>query len=486
MKLSEKLNLNMEIAYVPVAKLKDIQEMMGNWKENNKKLKTFSKLTTITTIISAMYFLYEKEDTMCLISVLSAFLFILGGLLASKSARVVYLLPILSIVVFSLVPAYFPAGVIRNFFMITVYIPGIITNWFAYKALYNYKNVYIPLTKRKGFPHFVFSTSDMYADKMYLKNKNNKTVAEKRVEASYNPFNNQERITDEEVARMNSLRYKELKLLKEDIEKSEYFKDKEIKYTVDKNKEYKYGKSVWGLELVFKHDEIETCSKEECRRLMRLWNTLKEEMFKNEVVMLLLLLMCVVFPIWGGVGFGCLVFFIPFITYIFGTNFIKLDQWWGVPVMIISLAALAGTATNLVSGGIYFCLVVYFVLSVLPRLIKWCFNLSIYKKLSKREGFPSFYESATDLYGDDMYIVEKQEPLKKLKKLEPIVMNIGYDEKEEDKAWNAFDYLDKDKDNSAYDDFEYYEQVYEARRKAEARENQKPNKDMGRKTNNED
>ena len=54
------------------------------------------------------------------------------------------------------------------------------------------------------------------------------------------------------------------------------------------------------------------------------------------------------------------------------------------------------------------------------------------------------------------------------------------------KKRNAFDYLDEDKDNSAYDDFEYYEQVYEARRKAEVRENQKPNKDMGRKTNNED
>ena len=33
------INLNMEIAYVPVAKLKDVQKMMSDWKDNNKKIR---------------------------------------------------------------------------------------------------------------------------------------------------------------------------------------------------------------------------------------------------------------------------------------------------------------------------------------------------------------------------------------------------------------------------------------------------------------
>ena len=57
----------------------------------------------------------------------------------------------------------------------------------------------------------------------------------------------------------------------------------------------------------------------------------------------------------------------------------------------------------------------------------------------------------------------------------------------DDKGWNAFDYLDKDKDNSAYDDFEFYEQVYEARKNAKvSEEKQTPNKEMGRRKTDED
>ncbi len=509
MKLSEKLNLNMEICYVPVAKLKDVQEMMANWKDNNKKIKIFSMLTAIAATISALYFVYEEETTMCLISFLTVFLSAVAGLFSSKSNRVVYWLPLVSLVVFSLVPAYFPTGIIRNFFMITVYIPAIMTNWFAYKALYNYKNVYIPLTKRKGFPNFVFSTADMYASKMYLKNKDDKTVAEKRVEASFNPFNEQHNVTDEETARMNSLRYEEFKALKEDLEKSEYIKDKEVKYTVDSNHQYKYGKSIFGYELVIEHDDIETCPKEDCRRFMRLWNEIKVDMFKSEIFMMTLLLLNLVFPIWSGSGVKCLLYFIPLITYIFGTNFIKLDQWWGVPVMLISLVAIGGTAYYM-GGLLYLFTVVFFAITVLPRLVKWCCNYPVYKKLSKREGFPSFFETKVELYGDGYHIVEEIKPFKKRTNQEKLIINIGYEDEDEEvnkrladfnykaqnkghsyqvenTAWNAFNYLEKDTENSAYDEFAIYEEINRKRREAELKEEIiKPNKDMGRKTNNED
>ena len=78
-------------------------------------------------------------------------------------------------------------------------------------------------------------------------------------------------------------------------------------------------------------------------------------------------------------------------------------------------------------------------------------NRPVYKALSKEEGFPSFIRNTADLYGDNLYIVEKQSPIKKrtISDNEKIVMNIGYDEKpkKEDKAWNAFDYMDEEKDD---------------------------------------
>ena len=39
MGLKNALKLNMEICYVPVAKLKDVKEMMSNWNNNNKLIK---------------------------------------------------------------------------------------------------------------------------------------------------------------------------------------------------------------------------------------------------------------------------------------------------------------------------------------------------------------------------------------------------------------------------------------------------------------
>ena len=39
MGLKDTFKLNMEICYVPVAKLKDVQEMMANWNDNNKYIK---------------------------------------------------------------------------------------------------------------------------------------------------------------------------------------------------------------------------------------------------------------------------------------------------------------------------------------------------------------------------------------------------------------------------------------------------------------
>jgi hypothetical protein len=57
----------------------------------------------------------------------------------------------------------------------------------------------------------------------------------------------------------------------------------------------------------------------------------------------------------------------------------------------------------------------------------------------------------------------------------------------EDSSWNAFNYLETDEQNSAYDEFAIYEEINKKRREAEVvEETIKPNKEMGRRKKDED
>ena len=96
----------------------------------------------------------------------------------------------------------------------------------------------------------------MYAEKIYLKDKNEKTVAEKRVEAAYNPFNEQSDILDEEVERMNSLRYDEIKHLEQDVAGKEYYKDKEKKNRAEEMFEFSKGLKIGNVNIIIPHDKI--------------------------------------------------------------------------------------------------------------------------------------------------------------------------------------------------------------------------------------
>ena len=151
MKLNKLLKLDMETAYVPVAKLKDVQEMMSNWRENNRRIRIFSFLTCAASFFSAMNFIYDKETPAAIASFLTLFIFLLSGIFVNANKRFVYLFPVLGVMVFSLAPEHYVDLTIRTFFMITVFLPALISSIFAYKALYNYKNVFIPLSKRKGY-----------------------------------------------------------------------------------------------------------------------------------------------------------------------------------------------------------------------------------------------------------------------------------------------------------------------------------------------
>lgn len=102
--------------------------------------------------------------------------------------------------------------------------------------------------------------------------------------------------------------------------------------------------------------------------------------------------------------------------------------------------------------AIAFTLVLFavFVPSMLRAIHLWL-NRDIYRQLKKEKGFPSFVQTATEEFASEMFIAAQ--PMPKVDKSktndEPIVMNIGFEEKKErKKAWNAFDYMDNEEDNN--------------------------------------
>lgn len=501
--LAEKLNLNMEIAYVPVAKLKLVQEMMFNWKANNRKIRICSFVAAATSFVNAANFIYEENGLACGVSFLMVAFFVLIGLLVNKSSRIVYCMVFLPLVAFTLLPAYYPDATIRSFFMVTVFIPALTGTLFSYKALYNYKRVYIPLSKRKGFPNFVFSTADMYAERIYLKDKDEKTVAEKRVEAAYNPFNDQKDVTDEEVARMNSLHYREIVKDEQDVVGKEYYKSKELKYNAEEKYNFKKGFKIGDINIIIPHNEMSESTKAQNRIVMGQWNKMRDRLFADELVWIMVFASSIMIRMWTEPSPECFFLYGFLALYIFGNNLMKMGYVIGFPVMlgVYGFMALPASFFTVI-------VVILFTIIKIPGYLRWLINYPIYKKLSKQEGFPSFVETNADKYAKDIYIVEEQKPFKKGPKIDPIIMNIGYDDEDEDEgkriidfdykeknkdiaekedtAWNAFNYLANDAENSAYDEFAIYEEVNRRRREAAVEEaGVTPNKNMGRKNTNE-
>jgi hypothetical protein len=60
MGLKNALKLNMEICYDPVAKLKDVKEMMTNWNNNNKLIRYCSIASIAISFINLHYLNYVK------------------------------------------------------------------------------------------------------------------------------------------------------------------------------------------------------------------------------------------------------------------------------------------------------------------------------------------------------------------------------------------------------------------------------------------
>jgi hypothetical protein len=178
------------------------------------------------------------------------------------------------------------------------------------------------------------------------------------------------------------------------------------------------------------------------------WNHYIKQAEKDFFIPLFLMMVSIM-----GAGFGSLrgfllYAFIP--LYIMFFNYLKTSKAFSpYGIFAVVLVYLVSVMNNFMSAG----LAIGFVLlsrRVWLACIMCIINRPIYKALSKEEGFPSFIRNTADLYGEQAYIVEKQAPIKRkvINDNEKIEMNIGFDDKpkKEDKGWNAFDYMDEERE----------------------------------------
>ncbi len=333
---------------------------------------------------------------------------------------------------------------------------GAVTCFFTLKAIYNYNTVFKELEKCKGFPSFIANSADLYGDKIYLKDEKNDES--RKYQAAHNPFNTQEEIKKEEFVRSQNLKAENRQSQTLNIGEGETSQIQNYAKTTPQPQVKKKGLSILGLEIIFSHGNIPESSFEEKKELMYKWNSNVEAATGHIVIPLFLMCLGIVFSFIGASSIIPVIMGIgSVLLLILGTNNMKMGNLRGAFEALIAVVMYAALALVVGAGGNGIPMVFVFVTSlvniiiVLPTL-RYIINYHIYSELSTQEGFPSFIRTYSQKYAKDMYILEEQQPIAKQQKITRegmIVMDVGYDEKpkEDEGAWNAFDYMDKEKTN---------------------------------------
>ncbi len=436
------MKLSMEILYVPAANIRQKREMMADWRatsENASKFSLVAALVSVLATISMKFF----GDEFYFIFFGSGALFLLSALFCRKWYFSAYISVIIGLLVScSWVSFGFATDNIPKILCFAVvFIMQCIPVFYSCRCIYNYTPVYKELKKSKGFPNFIANTADIYGDKMYIKND----TASNKTQASHNPFNTLKDVQSEEFYRAQNIKASgKRKPLEQNYVKA-YSEER-----ITEEPKYKYGFSILGIEIKFHHNDIPSSSFEEKKRLMSQWNHYIKEAERDFFIPLFLMMVSIMGAGFGSFGGFFLYGFIP--LYIMFFNYLKMGKGFApYGIFIVVVLYLTSVMNNFMSAGLA---IGFLLLSrrVWLACIMCIINRPIYKALSKEKGFPTFIRNTADLYGDKAYIVEKQEPIKRkiISDNEKIEMNIGYDEKpkKEDKAWNAFDYMDEEREEN--------------------------------------
>ncbi len=440
------MKLNMETVYVPEADVIQCRDMMTHWRETSEKVSKFSFICFLLSVMSFLSLLACKDPFFYVYAGTSG-LFLIGGIFSKKWYYTSYVSVLLGAIL-NCLRFYLPLSenkAVLGAAIITAVV-GLVPSFFAFKCIYNFNTVYKELEKRKGFPSFIANTADLYADKIYLKDKE-KSKYETLNEVSFNPFNSADDIRNEEVRRYQNA---SKKATTEPIRMDVGYDGKLVEAKEEKPKKlkdsYRYGKTIFGREIIFLHNDISTSSFDEKRELMYKWNENVAYATKEFPIFVFLMMLAVMAS-----GFGSIYSFvnnIVIVIFVLGVNYMKMGRGFA-PIFI-----LIGVIYSCVMMNSEICLLLVLGAYIINRgiifgTIRYVLNYKIYKQLKKERGFPSFIRTTADLYADKLYIIDKDETIRKKDPSQRVVrvMDIGYDNKPEkdEGAWNAFDYMDVQK-----------------------------------------
>lgn len=431
------MKFNMETIYIPHASVFDKRDMMFDWEKTSDwsaKLSWFFAIFPV--ILNLVYYdplgdFFEFSMWGCVLAL------VIGGIFCKKWKLWAYYLNVIAFVYCNAIFLYHISdiGVKYSLIMAVADILGLVMVYLNLRCIYNYASVYKALEKEKGFPNFLVNGQDLFADKIYLKdkkqeeNQNRETPQNEPIVMNIGVNHSQEEISE------------------------------------NQNKKPKHGKSVLGIDIIFPHNDPQDMSFDDKKGYMYYWNSnielVTRGIFFPVMFMIAGALFCVVAELQGGSVISYIVGNLSVVLLIFGTNSMKMGKLYGAIVTILSLIMYFGLGFFIGAGGngipcTWIMITSLLNIKIFLATVRYIINYPMYKELSHHEGFPSFVRNFADIYGDKMYIVEKPEPVKRriLSDNEKIEMNIGYDEKpgkeeKESKGWNAFDYMDKEgKDNN--------------------------------------
>lgn len=422
------MKFNMETAYIPHTTVFEKRDMMFDWKEtSNRSAKlgwVFAFLLVAIASINSHIGDFFEFSFYC-----SAIALVVGGTFCKKWKLWAYYLNVIAFIYCNTIFLYhIPELEVKYCILVAVAdVLGLVMVYFCLRCIYNYNSVYKVLEKEKGFPNFMVNGQDLYADKLYLKDEK---TAEKQNSVS----------RKNEPIIMNI----DYKPTQEEIEKI-------------RNKKHKYGKSILGINIIFPHDDPQDMSFDDKKGYMYYWNC-NIELLKNGIFLPIMLmiagaLFCVIAEMQGaGNIISYIVGNLSVVLLVFGTNSMKMGKLYGAIVTLLALFMYFGLGFYIGAGGngipcTWITITSLINIKLFLSTVRYIINYPMYKELSHHEGFPSFVRNFADIYASKMYIVEKQEPVKRkaLSDNEKIEINIGYDEPEKkDKGWNAFDYMDEE------------------------------------------
>lgn len=455
------LRFNMDTTYIPKTSIYEQRDLMFEWEETTKYGAVAGfVLAVAAVVVGSMCSHYGDLYEFSLYAVTVALA--AGSFFSAKWKYPAYWVNIVAFLGYIVLWLIGFSGMGRDALIMSAIglASGSIMSFFCFKSIRNFYPVFKELEKCKGFPSFIANTADLYGDKLYLKDEEN---PESKYKASHNPFNSKEDIKNEEFARSQNLKSNMkaetvLDIGEEKVNKASYNSNG----NTSNYKKEEYGFSILGVDIIFPHNYIPAMSFEDKKGLMYKWNCNVEAATGRVVIPIFLMLLGTVFsfigansgiPVFAGIG--------SVVLLIIGTNNMKTGNLRGAFETLVAIGLYAsvgffvGGSGNGIPSVFVFVVSLYNIIIVLPTL-RFIINHHIYRQLSTQKGFPTFIRTYSQKYAKDLYIledepnVEKKQPVNKAK----IVMDIGYDEKpkQDEGAWNAFNYMDEEKNNDGNGD----------------------------------